>query len=139
MLRAMKIEDNHEKFVKFWHYLGKTRKTLKKLDENGVQEEDYLRAKAALTKHFSPERNSIYLLNQLYHMTALNHHSLTHYHMKQDHGESMDCFYLRVKEQMGTLNLQDKSSERIQELLILAQLVNCTHDDVLRTKALSYV
>ena len=123
MLRAMKIEDNREKFVKFWHYLGKTRKTLKKLDENGVQEEDYLQAKAALTKHFSPERNSIYLLNQLY-------------HMKQGHGESMDCFYLRVKEQMGTLNLQDKSSERIQELLILAQLVNCTHDDVLRTKAL---
>ena len=56
--------------------------------------------------------------------------------MKQDHGESMDCFYLCVKEQMGTLNLQDKSSERIQELLILAQLVNCTHDDVLRSKAL---
>ena len=75
LLPAMGISDNKEKFVKLYHYLNSTRKVLKKLDENGIEEKDYEKAKTALSDYFSPKRNSIYLLNQLY-------------HMKQNQGES---------------------------------------------------
>lgn len=123
MLAAMKITDNKEKFVKLYHYLGLTRKVLKKLEDNGIEAQDYKKAKEALCKHFCPERNSIYLLNQLY-------------HMKQNTGESMDHFYMRVKEQIQKMNLSHKTAAQIEELLTLAQLVNCTRDATLRTRAL---
>lgn len=123
LLNAMAITDDKEKFVKLYHYLGQTRKILKKLEKNGIDGQDYKAAKEALCKHFNPQRNSIYLLNQLY-------------HMEQDSGESMDHFYMRVKEQMQKLNLEKKSVTQIEELLTLAQLVNSTNDSTLRTKAL---
>ena len=123
LLAAMGISDNKEKFVKLYHYLNSTRKVLKKLDENGIEKKDYEKAKTALSDYFSPKRNSIYLLNQLY-------------HMKQNQGESMDSFHMRVKDKVESIKLQDKSAAEIVELLTLAQLVNCTNDVVLRTKAL---
>ena len=123
MLDAMGIEEKKDKFVKLWHYLGPVRKTLKKLEENGVQDKDYDKAKKALNKHFCPKRNNIYLLNKLY-------------HTKQDDGESVDNFYMRVKEQMDAMNLEKKTVAEIVELMTLAQLVNCTSDATLRTKAL---
>ena len=123
MLDAMGIEDEKDKFVKLWHYLGKQRKTLKKLEENGVEVKVYDLAKAALNKHFCPKRNNIYLLNKLY-------------HTKQDDGESMDSFYMRVKEQMDAMNLETKTVAEVVELMKLAQLVNCTSDAMLQRKAL---
>ena len=123
MFAAMKITDDTEKFIKLYHYLGQTRKVLKKLEANGVDAQDYPAAKTALNKHYNPQRNSIYLLNQLY-------------HMQQNAGESMDHFYMRVKEQIQAINLQSKTAAQIEELLTLAQLVNSTNDSNLRTKAL---
>ena len=56
--------------------------------------------------------------------------------MKQNQGESMDSFHMRVKDKVESIKLQDKSAAEIVELLTLAQLVNCTNDVVLCTKAL---
>ena len=119
----MNITDNKDKFVKLYHYLGSTRKVLKKLEQNGVEEQNCTQAKAALSQHYNPQRNAIYLLNQLY-------------HMKQNSTESMDHFYMRGEEQVQLIKSQDKSATQIEELVTLAQLVNVTHDSTLRTKAL---
>lgn len=123
MLSAMKVTDEKEKFDKLYHYLGSTRKTLKKLQTNGIATADYTAAKKALKEYFCPQRNTIYLLNQLY-------------HMKQKKEESMDGFYMRVRAQMDLIDITSKSATEIEELLVLAQLVNCTSEPALRTKAL---
>jgi len=123
MLRAMKVTDGSEKFDKLYHYLGSTRKTLKKLSSNGIAARDYTAAKKALTEYYCPQRNTIYLLNQLH-------------HMRQKNEESMDAFYMRVRAQMDLIKLTSRSAEEIEELLVLAQLVNTTIEPALRTKAL---
>jgi len=120
MFDAMDLTDEKQKFQKLFHYLGNTRRTLKKLDNNGSTEKSYDKAKQALTAYFSPQRNSIYLLNQLH-------------HMKQGPSEPMDSFYMRVKEQMQQLKLTEKSPQDIDSLITLAQLVNNTSEPALRT------
>ena len=67
LLAAMKVTEKTEKFDKLFHYLGPSRKVLKK--DNGIATKDFPLAKTALDKHFAPQRNSIYLLNQLFHWT----------------------------------------------------------------------
>ena len=56
--------------------------------------------------------------------------------MRQNENEPMDVFYMRVKEQVQLLDLTSRTAAEINELLILAQLVNTTNEPALRTKAL---
>ena len=123
MFEAMQLTEERDKFSKLYHYLGNTRKTLKKLDSNGIAGKSYTDAKTALTSYFCPKRNVIYLFNQLY-------------TMRQQENESMDMFYMRVKDQVEQLDTTNRSAAEISELLILAQLVNTTKDTTLRTRAL---
>ena len=123
MFMAMSITDDKEKYCKLYHYLGSTRSILKKLDNNGIANKSYDEAKSALDTYFCPKRNTIYLLNQLH-------------HMKQEPDETMDSFYMRVKSQVQLLNFEDLTGAQITETLTLAQLVNCTNEPMLRTKAL---
>ena len=53
-----------------------------------------------------------------------------------DTSESMDAFYMRVKDQVQLLKLNKRTAMQIEKLLILAQLAICTSEPVLRTKAL---
>ena len=123
MFMAMGITEDTQRYYKLYHYLGATRNILKKLDNNGIANKSYNEAKTALDIHFCPKRNNIFLLNQLH-------------NMKQEQSESMDNFYMRVKSQVQLLKLDDLSGSQIAELLTLAQLVNCTNEPLLRTKAL---
>ena len=123
MFEAMQLTEERDKFSKLYHYLGNTRKTLKKLDSNGIAGKSYTDAKTALTSYFCPKRNVIYLFTQLY-------------TMRQQENESMDMFYMRVKDQVEQLDTTNRSAAEISELLILAQLVNTTKDTTLRTRAL---
>jgi 3-deoxy-D-arabino-heptulosonate 7-phosphate (DAHP) synthase class II len=47
MLDAMGIEEDKDRFVKLYHYLGPTRKILKKLDKNGIADKGFKVAKEA--------------------------------------------------------------------------------------------
>ena len=123
MFDAMCLTNDQDKFSKLYHYLGNTRRTLKKLDDNGIQQKSYTSAKTALTTYFCPKHNVIFLCNQLY-------------TMRQNENEPMDVFYMRVKEQAQLLDLTSRTAAEINELLILAQLVNTTNEPALRTKAL---
>ena len=123
MFDAMCLTNDQDKFSKLYHYLGNTRRTLRKLDDNGIQQKSYTSAKTALTTYFCPKCNVIFLCNQLY-------------TMRQNENEPMDVFYMRVKEQVQLLDLTSRTAAEINELLILAQLVNTTNEPALRTKAL---
>ena len=122
MFDAMCLTNDHDKFSKLYHYLGNTCRTLKKLDDNGIQQKSYTSTKTALTTYFCPKRNVIFLCNQLY-------------TMRQNDDEPMDVFYMRVNEQVQLLDLTSRMAAEINELLILAQLVNTTNEPTLRTKA----
>ena len=118
-----KDHEDEEKFDKLFYYLRTTRKILKKLENNGVAGRSYKLANEALTKYFCPGKTSFSLLHKLY-------------HTKQNKGETMDSFYHRVRDVMDSLDLTKKKVEEIEELLIIAQLVNCTNDDGIRRKTL---
>lgn len=56
--------------------------------------------------------------------------------IKQQDGESMDNFYMRVKEEAALLDIANLSKEQLIELFILAQLVHCCTNNMLKKKAL---
>ena len=124
MIRAMSVKEDKDKCAMFLHYMGSsTRKLLKKLDDNGVEDEDFKQAKTALTSYFAPKMNRVYIMN-----------SIQQLHQKQ--GESMDNFHMKVKEKIDLLNLAELSVPLISDLLTLSQLVNNTAHSSLRRKAL---
>ena len=114
-----------DRYKLFWHFMGNdTRKLLKKCDDNGIETLDYAKAHAALTKKFNPTLNRLYQMNVV--------HS-----MKQGEAESMDNFYVRVKDEVDKMMLTDLQVNQIIELIILAQLVNSTHNAKLTRKAIN--
>jgi hypothetical protein len=56
--------------------------------------------------------------------------------IKQQDSESMDNFYMRVKEEAALLDIANLSKEQLIELFILAQLVYCCTNNMLKKKAL---
>ena len=66
-------------------------------------------AKTALNNYFSPKKNAIVLLYQVL--------------IRQKPKESMDRFYMKVREKMDALELTKMSPQQIEELLIVAVLV----------------
>ena len=120
MFMAMGITEDTQSYYKL---LGATRNILKKLDNNGSANKSYNEAKNALDIHFCHEQNNIVLLNQLH-------------NVKQEQSKSTDNFYMRVNSQVQLLKLDDLSGSQIADLLTLAQLVNCTKEPLLRTKAM---
>ena len=101
MMAAMQVRDSARKFNLLNHYIGSTtRKLLKKLDNNGVDNTDYEKASKALNDYFSPKMNRVYLMN-------------TVQQLKQQVGESMDNFHMRVKEKMTLLELSQLSPDAI--------------------------
>ena len=58
MVRAMLVKDKKDQHAMLVHYIGQhCRKLLKKLPNNGTEEEDYVKAKKALTDYFTPTMN----------------------------------------------------------------------------------
>ena len=124
MLKEMKIRDSKEKHAMLMHYMGTaTRKILKKLSLNGIADENYDTSKEALNEYFAPAQNRTYLLYTLQ-------------QLKQESGETMDNFYMRVKEKIDLLNLTELSKDEIIDLITAAQLINNTAIPSLWTKAL---
>ena len=114
-----------ERYNLFWHYIGTDcRKRLKKCDENGIATSDYTAAHKALTAKFNPT------LNRLYQMHVV--HS-----MRQAESESMDNFYVRVKDEVNKMCLSELNVQQLIELIILSQLVNNTHNQHLTRKAIN--
>jgi len=56
--------------------------------------------------------------------------------MKQGEAESMDNFYVRVKDEVDKMKLTDLNVNQLVELVILSQLVNCTNNTALTRKAI---
>ena len=67
MFDAMCLTNDQDKFSKLYHYLGNTRRTLKKLDDNGIQQKSYTSAKTALTTYFCPKRSNILVQSTVHH------------------------------------------------------------------------
>jgi hypothetical protein len=134
LVNAMNIPDDREarhnqpartqRYAMLWHYIGKdTRRILKKLDENGIEDMNYVKAKDALAKYFTPDTNRIYQMH------ILNE-------IKQQEGESMDNFYTRVKEKADLVQLQALTRNKIIELVVLSCLVQNTNNVGAKRKAL---
>ena len=135
MLTAMQIEADHAEvdadhpastqwYDLFWHYIGKeTRKKLKKIEDNGIAAKNYTKASEALTKYFAPT------LNRVYQMHVLSE-------TKQAASESMDAFYMRVKERIDLMSLNQLNVPQLTDLLIMSQLVNNTNNVSAKRKAL---
>ena len=112
------------RFDLLWHYIGKdSRKKLKTLEDNGIEEKNYAKAIMALDKCWKPT------LNRLYQMHVL-------LEMKQQVGQSTDAFHLKVKEHMDSMNLNEMTVVNIIELLTLSQLANNTTNLAIKRKAL---
>ena len=56
--------------------------------------------------------------------------------MKQGEGDSMDNFYVRIKDEVDKMKLTDLNTNEIVELIILSQLMNNTHNTSLKEKAI---
>ena len=126
MIRAMKVTDKEDKKAMLVHYAGgNVHKLLKTLPtpESADREEVYKTAITTLTDYFAPKMNSVYLMNSLQ-------------QVRQNPGETVDAFYMRVQEKAEPIKLADMSKEQIADLIILAQLVNHCTNNSLRKKAL---
>ena len=126
LIWAMKVTDNDDIKAMLVHYAGgEVRKPLKKLpasdqptntDSEAVNA--YEQAKTILNEHFAPKMNRVFLINSLQ-------------QVKQTATESVDAFYMRVKEKYNPLKLEELTPAQIGELVILAQLVNhCTNNSL---------
>ena len=118
------VKEDKDKYALLFHYVGQqTRNILKKLEDNGCADEDYNKAKAALEGHFKPKMNRVYLMHVLH-------------QCRQGSSETMDTFYMRVRECMAPLELEKLTVQELTELITLSQLVNNTSNNGLRKKAL---
>ena len=121
LIDAMKVPDTDQKAM-LYHYIGgDARKLLKKLP--GGEDCDYDTALELLNEYLATQMNRVYLMNTLQ-------------QVKQKSGETMDSFYMRVKEKMSYLEISKMKIEEITELLTISQLVNNTNNTALRKKAL---
>ena len=112
------------RFELLWHYIGKdSRKTLKKLANNGIDTKEYRRAHEALTAQFAP------ILNRIYQMHVLAE-------IKQGEKESMDSFYTKIKERVDMMKLEEMTVQQLIDLITMAQLVNKTTNMPAKRKAL---
>ena len=124
MIKAMKVDSDADKRSMPLYYIGSdTRKILKKLTDSGIERKDqYTKPKAALKAYFSPRLN-VYLMNVIQ-------------NIKQTESETVDSFYMRVKEAMSMLNPNGMTKAELSELLTLSQLVHNCSIPALRKKAL---
>ena len=121
LIGAMKVPDTDQKAM-LYHYIGgDARKLLKKLP--GGEDCNYDTALELLNEYLALQMNRVYLMNTLQ-------------QVKQKSGETMDSFYMRVKEKMSYLELSKMKIDEITELLTISQLVNNTNNTALRKKAL---
>ena len=121
---ANQVKEDKDKYALLYHYIGQpVRSILKKLENNGIEDEDYKAATTALDTHFKPKMNRVYLMHLLH-------------QCKQKQDESMDTFYMRVKVTMEPLELSKLTVAELIELITLSQLVNNTSNNSLRKKAL---
>ena len=121
---ANNVAARTERYRLLWHYIGQDcRKRLKKCDNNGIENASFTQAHTALTRTFSPT------LNRLYQMHVVHG-------MKQGEAESMDSFYVKVKDEVDKMRLNDLNVQQIIELIILSQLVNNTSNPALTRKAI---
>lgn len=129
MIRALQItklveDEEKDKYALLYHYAGQqVRSILKKLENNGSANESYTAAKTALNSHFKPKMNRVFLMHLLH-------------QCKQGPSESMDTFYMRVRETMAPLELSNLTVNELIELITLSQLVNNSTSNILRKKAL---
>ena len=128
LIRALQIskqvKEDKDKYALLYHFIGQpVRSILKKLENNGIADEDYTAATKALEAHFKPKMNRVYLMHLLH-------------QCKQKQDESMDSFYMRVKVTMEPLGLSKLAVAELIELITLSQLVNNTSNNSLRKKAL---
>ena len=128
MIGAMGVpvdaDGKHKQFDLLWHYIGnQTRRTLKQLDNNGVEDKSYPTAHKALSAHYAPALNRIYQM----HVLA---------DIKQGETESMDSFYSKVKERIDMMKLSDLNVQQLINLITISQLVNNTVSKPTKKKAL---
>ena len=128
MLGAMGVEQDaegkHKQFDLLWHYIGnQTRRTLKQLENNGVEDKSYVKAHKALSAHYAPTLNRIYQM----HILA---------DIKQGETESMDSFYSKVKERVDMMKLDELNVQKLINLITISQLVNNTVNKTTKKKAL---
>ena len=123
MIDAMQVTDCNLKKSWLTHFGGQdVRKLLKKLDQS-EGDNVYDKAVKALTKFFAPQMNRVYLMNSFL-------------QVKQRPSETVDSFYMRVKEKAEPLAFDKLEKDEIIELVTLAQLVNNCCNSSLRKKAL---
>ena len=125
MIQAMNVDSDADKRSMPLYYIGSdTRKILKKLIDSGVEGNDgqYTKPKAAFKAYFSPRLN-VYLMNIIQ-------------NIKQTESETVDSFYMRLKEAMSMLNHNGMTKAELSELLTLSQLVHNCSITALRKKAL---
>lgn len=123
LTRAMNIKrPKTKKDLLLWYIGGTTRKIFRKLRNTG-NDEDYESAVKALNEHFSPKMNNIFLMN-----SALQ--------IRQEKNETMDSFYIKIKEKIDLIKFQDMDANQVKELIILSHLVTFCQNNGLRKKAL---
>lgn len=123
MLAAMGIKDNGQKRSLLMHYVGAdARKLVKQLPNTG-EANTCQPLVTALSNYFLPKQNRIFSFHQLL-------------QLKQEKEETMDSYYVRVKEKVNLLKLHELTPGKTEELLALAQLVNNCHNSSLRRKAI---
>ena len=106
-----------------YHYMGQdTRRIFKCLENTGTAKQ-YKEAKEALGKHFAPQQKDLYLMNRF--LTC-----------EQKEGESMENFYIRLKEKITPIEVHNLTLAKMEELLLLSQLVAKCKDLSLKKRAL---
>ena len=129
MIKAMKITEPENKEAMLKHYVGgEARKLLKKLPALPLTQEGeeastdaYEIARQKFNNYFAPKMNRVYLMDSLQ-------------QMKQNPGETVDSFYMRVQENINPLNLDQMTTGELKQLITLSQLVNFCINNGLRKK-----
>ena len=126
MLAAMRVTEQKERRNMLKYYIGaSTRKVMKRLDNAGKDEDEdgYTKLRDALNGHFKPKLNRVYGMNMLH-------------QVEQKQGESIDNFYIRVKEKVAVIEIDKLNKEEIIDLITLAHLVNNCSDKQVKHKAI---
>ena len=123
MVKAMRVTDDLHKYDLLWHYMGRDgRCILKDLRDNGEADHDFNKARKALTDFFNPKINRNFLLHAA---LQLNQSS-----------ETMDKFYMRIKEKITKVELLKMSPGEIEELIVLVILISGCNQTDFRKKTL---
>ena len=99
--------------------------TIKRIDDIGEENDadGYSNLKTALNNHFKPKLNRVYGMNMLH-------------QVQQRPGESIDNFFIRVKEKIAVIEIDKLNKPEIIDLITLAHLVNNCVDKQVKHKAI---